>query len=45
MAAIWGDDPREIAVLEQSPEAGHNNDEKSVGSDQGDGQIEVLREK
>lgn len=27
MAAIWGDDPSEIAVLEQSPEAGHHHNE------------------
>lgn len=45
MAAIWGDDPSEIAVLEQSPEAAHQNDEKSFGSDQLEGQIEDRREK
>lgn len=38
MAAIWGDDPSEIAVLEQSPEAGHHNIvEKSLGSDHKEG--------
>lgn len=28
MAAIWGDDPSEIAVLEQSPEAHKDSDTK-----------------
>lgn len=28
MAAVWGDDPKEIAVLEHSPEAHHDNDLK-----------------
>lgn len=27
MAAVWGDDPNEIAMLSQTPEAAHHNSE------------------
>ena len=31
MAATWGDNPSEIAVLEQSPEAAYRDSESKLG--------------